>query len=122
MTRDEVEFLAYTETSTGFKDKLLAHDASQRTLIEQQAQELTELRAWKQIILGTCTAQESVICMAEAESKKMAIQTWKEANEQQAQEIARLREALENIVEGEGLWTKSDMALEAMQALKEEHL
>lgn len=39
--------------------------------------------------------------------------------EQQAQEIARLREALENIVEGEGLWTKNDMAHEAQQALKE---
>ena len=38
---------------------------------------------------------------------------------QQAQEIARLREALENIVEGEGLWTKNDMAHEAQQALKE---
>lgn len=39
--------------------------------------------------------------------------------EQQAQEIARLREALENIVEGEGLWTKNDMAHEAQQALKD---
>ena len=39
--------------------------------------------------------------------------------EQCEQEIARLREALENIVEGEGLWTKNDMAHEAQQALKE---
>lgn len=41
--------------------------------------------------------------------------------EQQAAEIARLREALENIVEGEGLWTKNDMADEARQVLKEQH-
>ena len=92
MTREEIEFLAHTEMFTGFKDKLLEHDASQRALIEQQAKELTDLREWKEIILGTGTDQEAVIRMAATEYTKVAIQTWKEANEEQRQEIARLRE------------------------------
>lgn len=37
----------------------------------------------------------------------------------QRAEIVRLREAMERIVESEGLWTKNDMAYEAQQALRE---
>ena len=73
-------------------ENLIENVNDQRALIEQQAKELTELREWKHIILGTGTDQEAVIRMAAAEYTKVAIQTWKEANDKQAKEIARLKE------------------------------
>lgn len=88
------------------------HDADQRVEIER-------LEEWKRIVLGTGTDQEAVIRMAAAEYTQAAIRCWKDKCEHQAQEIARLREALERIVESEGLWTKNDMAYEAQQALRE---
>ncbi|MEQ1844271.1 MAG: hypothetical protein ABL983_01685 [Nitrospira sp.] len=87
---------------------LEANKDEQRALIEQQARELTELREWKRIILGTGTDQEAVIRMAATEYTKVAIQSWKEANEKQAKEIARLRDEIE-------------LYSYAKQAIKEEH-
>lgn len=75
-------------------ENLIENVKEQRALIEQQAKELAELREWKRIILGTGTDQEAVIRLAATEYTKVAIQTWKAANAEQRQEIARLREAL----------------------------
>lgn len=108
MTREEVELICrnfnHLEEWTPEITILLAHDAEQRALIEQQAQELAELREWKRIILGTGTDQEAVIRMAATEYTKTAIQTWKEANDKQAKEIAKLRGVLSELhaqVQGE---------------------
>lgn len=79
-------------TMTAAAESVRLENVRLRALIEQQAKELTELREWKHIILGTGTDQEAVIRMAATEYTKVAIQTWKEANEEQRQEIARLRE------------------------------
>lgn len=91
MTREEIEFLAHTEMFTGFKDKLLEHDASQRTLIEQQAKELAELREWKRIILGTGTDQEAVIRMAATAYTRIAVEAWRSEVALRDAEIDRLK-------------------------------
>jgi Cys-tRNA synthase (O-phospho-L-seryl-tRNA:Cys-tRNA synthase) len=56
----------------------------------EQRQRIQELEEWQKIVLGTGTDQEAVIRMAATEYTKVAIQTWKEANEKQRAEIARL--------------------------------
>lgn len=61
----------------------------------EQRQRLQELEEWQAIVLGTGTDQEAVIRMAAMEYTKVAIQAWKEVNEEQRQEIARLREDLD---------------------------
>ena len=78
--------------------------AEQRAEIERQAELIAALKEWKQIVLGTGTDQEAVIRMAAAEYTQVAIQTWKAANEKQAQEIAALKVALRElhaVVKGE---------------------
>jgi|CXWL01.1.fsa_nt_gi predicted secreted protein len=45
MTRKDVEFLSYHEMFTGFRDLLLAHDAEQRSIIDEQVEESRGLRA-----------------------------------------------------------------------------
>lgn len=82
------------------RDVLLMQQANaeQRQQIEQQAVQIEHLKEWKRIVLGTGTDQEAVIRMAAAEYTQVAVQAWKEKVEQQAQEISRLREALEGMV------------------------
>lgn len=63
--------------------------------IEQQAKRLQELEEWQKIVTGTGTDQEAVVRMVATEYTKVAVQCWKEKCEQQAQQIAALREALQ---------------------------
>lgn len=44
MTRDEIEFLAKHEMFTTFSQAFLNHDAKQRQVVEQQAQQIATLR------------------------------------------------------------------------------
>lgn len=96
MTREELESdLAEAVNEKYSRDRrnvarlrIFTHDAEQRA-------EIVGLREWQRIILGSGTEQESVIRMAAAEYTQTAIRCWKDKCEQQAQEIARLREALE---------------------------
>lgn len=60
-----------------------------------------------------------MIRMASTEYTKVAIQSWKEANDKQAKAIVRLQEALE-FVAGEASFLSEAEAV-AKQALKEEH-
>lgn len=53
------------------------------------------------------------------EPRMAAFQRIYDTYAEQRAEIDRLREAMERIVESEGLWTKNDMAYEAQQALRE---
>lgn len=78
---------------------VLANDAEQRRVIEQQATRIQELEEWQKIVTGTGADQEAVVRMAATEYTKVAIQCWKEKCEQQAQQIATLREALQGILE-----------------------
>lgn len=87
MTRQEF-LMVLSNTKYIDRTALATHDAEQRQRIE-------ELEEWKRIVLGTGTDQEAVIRMAATEYTKVAVQCWKEKCEQQAQEIARLREALQ---------------------------
>lgn len=119
MTRDEIEFLAKHEMFTTFSQAFLNHDAEQRLVIKQQAQQIftlkSELSHWTWVRFKQLEEENATL------RERDEIAKWYKAYiEQCEQEIARLREALGNIVEGEGLWTKNDMAREAQQALKEQ--
>lgn len=82
------------------KEELMEEEERRKdAVIEQQAKKIQELEDWQKIVTGTGTDQEAVVRMAATEYTKVAVQCWKEKCEQQAQEIARLREALKGILE-----------------------
>lgn len=69
--------------------------------VEQLKAELTKLKEWQQIILGTGTDQEAVIRMAATKYTEVAVQSWREEVGKLKAELAqatareaRLREAL----------------------------
>ena len=90
----------------GACQRVYDHDAEQRQRIEELEKELRDV--W---VDEHQTAWTRPTAWAYAQVCK--------ALNAQKQQNAALREALENIVESEGLWTKNDMAHEAKQALEE---
>lgn len=99
MTRDEflneleyADDVLYPGKFSPYARNIAAHDQAQREEIEQQAKLIQELEEWKKIVTGSGTDQETVIRMAATEYTKVAVQSWKEKCEQQAKEIAELRQ------------------------------
>lgn len=111
MTREEfltelriVDDVWDDEPFTPNAQQLADYDADRRVLlaektaqIEQMDSELTELREWQKIIIGTVTDHEAVVRMAAVEYTKAAVNTWKELTARQATEIDGLREVLRRL-------------------------
>ncbi len=128
MTREKIELLCRNiQASTGdWKPEesiLLKHDAEQRQIVDEQVEENRGLRSDVKLMQQANAKQRQEIerLQAELARLKSELSHWSWVRFKQIEEEnARLREALENSIEGEGLWTKNDMAREAMKALKEQ--
>lgn len=71
MTREEVEFLSYHEMFTGFRDLLLAHDAEQRSIIDEQVEENRGLRADVGVLQTANADQRQEIAQLTAEISRL---------------------------------------------------
>ena len=110
---DELQGLIWGGRSD--KTRILAHFDEQQTTIEQQRARITELEEWQKIVLGTGTDQGAVIRMAAAEYTKIAVQTWKDANEKQRAEIERQAKRIQELENILGSADK-DHAVEKLEA------